>query len=126
MARKIFYIRLNRLGFKSYRDYLKSNYWKQAKKRYFASNLPKRCIVCGNKVFELHHRSYVRLGKELPEDLIPLCRKHHKIVHDYLKKNKTHLWATHKVLRKLFGWTRKETREKFRPFSKSKKGFGYL
>lgn len=122
----LFYERLNKLEIYTYQEYLNSNYWKETKKRYRRSKLPKKCLGCGNKRFQLHHRSYVRIGNELPADLIPLCGDCHKKVHDFLKASKTELVCTHKVLRKIFGWSRKQTRKKFRPFSTSKKGFGWI
>jgi len=118
--------RFIKLGFKSYKEYLKSDYWKKAKKRYFKAGMPKYCIGCRNQIFQLHHRSYTRLGKELPRDLIPLCRDCHKKVHDYLKENPTKLTGTHKVLRIIFGWTKRETRLRFNSFRLSKTGFRWL
>jgi len=44
---------------------------------------------------ELHHRTYKRYGKELPEDLITVCKKHHDILTNlirgqyYIQKNYT-------------------------------------
>jgi len=106
----LFYKRLNKLGFRNYYEYLSSHYWIEAKERFYKSELPQRCLACGKPKFQLHHRSYARLGNELPRDLIPLCGSCHKKVHDYLKTHNTKLSATHKVLRKVFGWTKKETK----------------
>jgi len=122
----LFYKRLNKLGFRNYYEYLSSHYWIEAKERFYKSKLPQRCLACGKPKFQLHHRSYARLGNELPRDLIPLCGSCHKKVHDYLKTHNTKLSATHKVLRKVFGWTKKETRNRFRCFRFTKKGFTWL
>ena len=47
---------------------------------------PAVCMVCGGKWSlgrgDLHHRTYDRLGHELFEDLVPLCREHHTALHD--------------------------------------------
>ena len=109
----------------SYQDYLKSNHWKELRKQYRESSLPKYCLVCKNPNFQLHHRSYVRLGKEELLDLIPLCGKCHWKVHEYFKTHPTKLHGTHKAIRITFKWTRKKTREIFRPFSFARRGFGW-
>lgn len=116
---------LNLLGFKTYKEYLNSHYWEEAKQRCRESSLPKKCIVCGEKKYELHHRSYARLGAELPEDLVPLCRKHHKIVHDYIKKHNKKLLDIHVIIRELFGWSRKESIKRFRAFNNGR-GYSHL
>ena len=41
----LFYTRLNKLGFKNYQEYLKSDYWEKAKKRYWDSKLTKECLA---------------------------------------------------------------------------------
>jgi 5-methylcytosine-specific restriction endonuclease McrA len=44
-----------------------------------------RCQVCNaDRWFsrlEVHHRTYERLGREAPKDLIVLCRHCHKLFH---------------------------------------------
>jgi hypothetical protein len=52
-----------------------------AKRRYRNSDYPQRCLVCGSLEFDLHHRSYARLGAEELYDLVPLCRRHHEDLH---------------------------------------------
>jgi len=118
---RIFYERLDILGFKSYRDYLKSYHWKKIKEKYRQSELPQYCLGCKSKIFQLHHRSYVRLGNELMGDLLPLCGTCHEKVHLYGKAFGVDLWAAHKALRKLFGWSRKQTRKIIAPFSSGHK-----
>jgi hypothetical protein len=43
-------------------------------------------MVCKEPNFdvELHHTTYDRLGCEKLTDLVPLCREHHELVHQYL------------------------------------------
>lgn len=67
-----------------YAAYLKSPHWKSVKARYWASKRPKCCIVCGDPNFELHHRTYQRVGRERLDDLMPLCRTHHAKAHTYI------------------------------------------
>ena len=39
---------------------------------------------CGGHL-ELHHRTYERFDKELPEDLITVCKKHHDFITDMIR-----------------------------------------
>src|ERR1043165_4670367 len=76
--------RLEFLGFADYEEYLQSELWRQSKQRYYASEYPKHCLICGSPDIELHHRTYVRMGNEELFDLVPLCRKHHERLHEFL------------------------------------------
>jgi hypothetical protein len=116
--------RLRRLGFTSYAAYLRSDHWAEFRSAYRASNKPQFCIACYRKDYQLHHRSYSRIGCELMNDVIPLCSDCHKKVHAWLKDHGTNLQATHFALRKIFKWTKSETRRRFRPFCASR-GHGY-
>ncbi len=67
----------------SYEEYLQSGRWRH--KRLEAQKLARnRCQVCNAKgqILDTHHRTYERIGNELPEDLIVLCRP----CHDTFKK----------------------------------------
>ena len=108
-----FYTRLNRLGFKKYKEYLNSDYWKKQRKRYLKSNLLKECIVCGNKKYQLHHKLYKRIGKEKVSDFLPLCNNCHLKLHQYLKTTENPYLTSKKTIRKAFGLTRKETKKLF-------------
>lgn len=65
-----------------YRTYINSLEWKQkaeeAKKR-----VGHRCQICNRSrdetVLNAHHRTYERLGNELPEDITVLCRGCHRL-----------------------------------------------
>lgn len=72
--------RLWALGYRSYRDYLASSHWQSVKARYRASDLPQDCI-CGEDDVHLHHMTYERIGAEDLEDLTPLCRNCHALIH---------------------------------------------
>ncbi len=122
--------RLRTLGM-TYAQYLASDHWQEVRRQYRASNLPQNCLGCGNPKVDLHHRTYNRLGREFLTDLIPLCRKCHHGVHGHLLEhyNGQHLAYvkdTHKVLRLTFGWSRKETREKFMPFCRPGRNNGFV
>lgn len=42
------------------------------------------CIVCGEMGVDLHHiKSRGAGGRDTVENLIPLCRKHHTMIHQY-------------------------------------------
>lgn len=81
-SRITFRSRLAALGFDSYRRYLGSAHWREVKERYRASDRPQECYCCGDpdKV-HLHHKTYARIGAELLDDLVPLCRRCHSLVH---------------------------------------------
>lgn len=68
-----------------YHRYLKSARWRKkaaaARKR-----AGYRCQLCNQKApLQAHHRTYERLGYELPGDLIALCASCHRRYHGRLK-----------------------------------------
>lgn len=72
--------RLQDLGFKKYSEYLATQHWKDLRSKLLPEGT--RCSACEDELARnLHHRTYARLGNELPEDLIPLCEKCHTRVH---------------------------------------------
>lgn len=81
------YDSLNRLGFQSLQEYRRSELWRETKRRYRSSDYPQRCLICGSRDFDLHHRSYARLGEEELFDLVALCRPHHDQLHELLDPN---------------------------------------
>jgi len=69
-----------------YKEYLDSDHWKEFKTAYVAnSGTLKFCFVCGDESYDLHHHTYVRLGHEKFEDVVPICRQHHKSLHGAIK-----------------------------------------
>lgn len=81
---------------REYYDYLASDGWKDVKARYLASGLPKICFVClvpWNPSFNFHHKTYKRLGVELLEDLLPVCRRCHLAIHDLERTERLSLKA---------------------------------
>lgn len=73
------------LGFKSYNTFLESPYWRRVCDIYRRSSLLRQCWVCDERQYQLHHEDYSILGKELEKGnlkkLVPLCDKHHHLVH---------------------------------------------
>lgn len=70
---------------KEYEEYLKSERWKKTRAAAL-SRAGDACQVCaGTMRLEVHHRTYVRLGHELPMDLTVLCRNCHKLYHTRLR-----------------------------------------
>lgn len=63
-------------GKKWYRAYLRSAAWKRRRKAVIARQ-GGRCMRCPNPVQEVHHRTYKRIGREEPGDLVGLCRPCH-------------------------------------------------
>jgi hypothetical protein len=95
--------RLAALGYSSYGAYLRSSHWRGVRGRYERSKLPQHCYLCGAEKFQLHQRSYARLGNERLTDLLPLCQPCHNEVHDYLREHRSkrvRLWTAARVLRK--------------------------
>ncbi len=67
-----------------YDKYLQSEEWKN-KSSYEKQQNP-NCSICNRKgVLHVHHRTYVRCGKEEKHDLIVLCSDCHKLFHDHYK-----------------------------------------
>jgi hypothetical protein len=108
--------RLRKLGL-TYREYLRSEHWRNTRASYRASGLPQACLVCGASKVNLHHRTYQRLGRESLTDLVPLCRPCHRSVHEYLWANPGyHEKDTHAILRDTFGWTQQDMIARFEPY----------
>lgn len=73
---------LRLLGWEDYQAYLKTGHWKNVRARTFKIH-GKRCTVgvrCEGPL-DVHHRTYVNLGDEKPEDTEVLCRLHHDMKH---------------------------------------------
>lgn len=64
-----------------YALYLKTGHWEAVRRRSLAI-AENRCFYCGaSDRLDVHHLSYKRLGCELDEDLIVLCRTCHGVEH---------------------------------------------
>jgi 5-methylcytosine-specific restriction endonuclease McrA len=62
-----------------YVSYLKSPAW-QDKRRQALRRAGYRCQACGKRNhLQVHHLTYIRLGHELPTDLVCLCSACHAV-----------------------------------------------
>jgi len=69
------------LGFKSYEEYVNSWLWKD--KNDFLIELKEKCEKCGSKKnLVVHHLNYERVGNEGMRDLMVVCSKCHKEIHN--------------------------------------------
>lgn len=89
-----------------YQAYLKSKEW-WLKKRELLSQEGVKCFVCWDRKgpYEVHHKSYRRLGSERLEDLIVLCPKCHADLHGrlsiYSKRDQySRLWNESTIMMK--------------------------
>jgi len=93
---------LQQLGFFSLDEYHVCDHWVNFRTDYF-SRKPNVCFVSGlRRNLDLHHITYVRLGCELDEDVVPLQRFWHKFVHHLVKQYKVKLEVAHLVARDSF------------------------
>jgi hypothetical protein len=64
------------------RSYLTGIWWAELHQRYGQHpQAPHTCAVCGAPHYQLHHRTYERLGHEHISDLMALCDQHHGALH---------------------------------------------
>jgi 5-methylcytosine-specific restriction endonuclease McrA len=69
----------------NYQDYIRSEAWK-ARKAEAIHKAGYKCSKCGNiGKLECHHNAYNRLGAELDSDLLVVCEKCHKKIHNLRK-----------------------------------------
>jgi hypothetical protein len=103
MSRAAFHRRLAGLGFSNYQEYLASDHWADVRVRYAKSRMLKRCYVCDASQYQLHHRTYKRLGHEWLTDFIPLCRDCHTAVHEFEREQGIQLYNAAKKYRASLG-----------------------
>lgn len=74
----------------AYAEYLLSGWWQFVRRR--ALDQARYCCqLCNDDgLLDVHHRTYERLGCELPEDLIVLCRPCHSLFHGKLPRKDEH------------------------------------
>lgn len=83
----------------TYQHYIDSQAWRQVRLAWADEydrrhpGRPARCVICGQewKVGrdDLHHLTYDRLGAERFDDLMPLCRADHELLHRWLDSSKS-------------------------------------
>jgi len=87
----------------AYREYMASPAWAAQRERWKAhrSRRQRRCRACGHTNYHLHHRTYVRLGRERLRDLVALCERHHDALHAMQRRTG---WSLEKASRVYLGW----------------------
>ena len=71
---------------KAYKSYLTTKHWKEIKRECKEIGLFEKCIICGKKSRDIHHLNYKNLfNEDILKDLVPLCGKCHKMVHEKMK-----------------------------------------
>lgn len=65
----------------NYYDYIKSKAWK-ARRRSYLDRHHWECEICGEYAYQVHHKSYERLGREPDRDLQALCEGCHQNTHE--------------------------------------------
>ncbi len=91
--------RLEQLGFASLEEYYASDHWALIKAAYYSRH-KMICAITGHfDNIQLHHIRYDNLGNEKDEDLIPLCREMHELLHVLVKEHKVPLDRGHLVLK---------------------------
>lgn len=68
----------------TYSEYLRSDHWREQREDalYRAEN---RCQICYSPDrLQVHHRTYIRLGREKPRDLTVLCENCHRRHHQFM------------------------------------------
>jgi 5-methylcytosine-specific restriction endonuclease McrA len=64
-----------------YSLYLKTSHWRRIRERTLQRDR-RRCVRCQKKATDIHHLTYVRLGREDLNDLVSVCRDCHLKVHE--------------------------------------------
>ncbi len=79
-----------------YQSYLASRAWHDRRRAWYLAWLtragtPPACLVCDRlwspKTGHLHHLTYVRIGDEEDADLVPLCSRDHRRLHEVLERS---------------------------------------
>lgn len=74
----------------AYQWYLRSPAWRDRRTAAFR-RANGNCERCGEPATEVHHKQYLRLFAESPDDLEALCRKCHAEIHDLQHANDNQL-----------------------------------
>jgi hypothetical protein len=91
------------LGDLTYIEYLKSDHWKELKKKAISRPNYQKCEFCNSEKIELHHTSYKYiLTKFELRNIISVCRYHHQEIHDYSNDKKVSVRIATNHLRKKY------------------------
>jgi hypothetical protein len=72
----------------TYSDYLASDHWAEVRQGAL-ERAGYACQLCNDtNDLQVHHRTYARLGRELPGDLTALCRECHEAFHKRISRPK--------------------------------------
>lgn len=85
------------LGYQTYDDYLRSEWWSDTRRKFLDSEYVTRlgnsplCSVCGRPgcwsvPLQVHHKTYQNLGNELMTDLLLVCIDCHYKIHRKLRR----------------------------------------
>lgn len=82
----------------NYYEYLQSPEWEKLTEPIRERN-GGLCECCNMRYgSEVHHRTYDRLGQELPEDLIHVCNQCHKMIEGILPICFYYVWDSRKTI----------------------------
>lgn len=85
-----------------YADYMASVAWRKRREAWLEEHRAREgrepvCGICDRawdlKHDDLHHHDYARLGAEAHEDLAPLCRADHELLHRTIRRSRA--WRAH-------------------------------
>ena len=65
-----------------YEEYLRSDHWRDLREKSFAI-YGRKCLLCDETQVDGHHLVYRHLTDVEPHEIIPLCRRHHDMVHEH-------------------------------------------
>jgi len=80
-------------SFMKYEGYVKSTHWKNFKDKLKHCE---KCMLCGEKRECFHHISYKNIGCEDENDVIPLCKRCHELVHNRMSYNKQFIFLNYR------------------------------
>lgn len=67
--------------FEWYNEYLTSPLWRE-RRNLIIQRAKGRCEVCqARAAYQIHHLTYARVGRELPDDLVAVCDRCHDDYH---------------------------------------------
>lgn len=73
-----------------YKQYLKSQIWRNRKEEFFSNPDNNYCQACWTfKRLQIHHKTYERVGNEDNNDLVTLCSRCHRDCHKYMSMQLT-------------------------------------
>ena len=88
-------------GKDGYRRYLKSNWWKKRKAKYWKHH-NRKCHCCGDYATTIHHKNYSRLMEELDKDFVPVCDRCHREIHKLINNGCAKLKNAHTIFKRKY------------------------